>query len=286
MQSGTESDSVDVGQGRWLGGDADLYNALISASPNAIVATDLTGVVAYASPSAAHIFGFSSHNEMVGEQILDCVAPHDLENAATNLRYILTEGCATHKEFTLLKKTGDAFTAELSGAVIRSPQGISEGMMFIARDITERRRAESILTEEAERRRILFEQSKDGICVLDLEGKLREFNASFARMLGYSREEMYQLHVWEWDGQWTQEELLRKIREIEDEGATFETVHRRKDGSYYDVEISSNRCQWGGRSVSTAFAATSRSASGQRPRYRRPRRPSGPCSMGPFSISA
>ena len=57
-------------------------------------------------------------------------------------------------------------------------------------DITERKLAEEALAEEAIRRRILFEQSRDGIVVLDQNGKVYEANQRYAEMLGYSAEEI------------------------------------------------------------------------------------------------
>jgi len=104
--------------------------------------------------------------------------------------------------------------------------------------------AEQALAEEAIRRRILIEQSRDGIVVLDQNGKVYEANQRFADMLGYSAEEMSELHVWDWDFQWTREELLEKIRLVDVSGDHFETRHRRKNGTVYDVEISTNGVEW------------------------------------------
>ena len=42
--------------------------------------------------------------------------------------------------------------------------------------------------------RLLFEQSRDGIVVLDQNCKVYEANKKFAEMLGYSMEEVYQLY--------------------------------------------------------------------------------------------
>jgi len=114
------------------------------------------------------------------------------------------------------------------------------GVIANTRDITEHKRAEEVLRDEAIRRRILVEQSRDGIVVVDQNGKVHEANQQYANMLGYSMEELHQLHVWDWDTQWTQEQLLEMILAVDDTGAHFETRHRRKDGTLYDVEISTN----------------------------------------------
>jgi len=130
----------------------------------------------------------------------------------------------------------------------------AEYVNVYGRDITDRKQAEEALRQanvrlresqeatanEAMQRRILVEQSRDGIVVLDQNGKVYEANRIYAEMLGYSPEEVRQLHVWDWDYQWTQEQFLDMLRRVDDTGDHFETQHRRKDGTVIDVEISTN----------------------------------------------
>jgi len=116
-------------------------------------------------------------------------------------------------------------------------------------DITESKKAEAALAEEVVRRGILVEQSSDGIVVIDHEGKVYEANRRYAEMLGYTPEEILQLHVWDWDTQFTREELLEMIGQVDAAGAHFETLHRRKDGTFYDVEISTNGAMCGGQKL-------------------------------------
>ncbi|MCK9357288.1 MAG: PAS domain S-box protein, partial [Dehalococcoidia bacterium] len=114
-------------------------------------------------------------------------------------------------------------------------------------DITERRRQRSELDRELARRRLLQDQSRDGIVVLDGNGSAVETNLAFARMLGYSPEEVLQLHVWDWDVPTPREKLEEMIRDVDESGAFFETQHRRKDGSIYDVEVSTNAAVFAGQ---------------------------------------
>ncbi len=107
-----------------------------------------------------------------------------------------------------------------------------------------RRTAE--LQVEASRRHILLDKSRDGIVVLDQNCKVCEANPRFAEMLGYSSEEVRQFHVWDWDDQWSREQLLELAKQNEANGHCFETRHRRKDGTCFDVEISSNEAVIGG----------------------------------------
>jgi PAS domain S-box-containing protein len=111
------------------------------------------------------------------------------------------------------------------------------------------RQAEETIKQEAVRRRILVEQSRDGIVVLDQNGKVYEANQRYAEMLGYTMEEVLQLYVWDWDDNFPREVLMEMIREVDETGDHFETKHRRKDGTYYDVEISTNGAICGGQKL-------------------------------------
>ena len=111
------------------------------------------------------------------------------------------------------------------------------------------RESQEVAADEAMQRRILVEQSRDGIVVLDQNGKVYEANRIYAEMLGYSPEEVRQLHVWDWDCQWTQEQLLDRLQRVNDTGDHFETQHRRKDGTIIDVEISTNGAVMAGQKL-------------------------------------
>ncbi len=95
--------------------------------------------------------------------------------------------------------------------------------------------------------RVLFEEARDGIVVLDQSGRAYEANRRFADMLGYSPEEVTGLHVWDWNKQFSQSEILAMIRQINDAGHQFETQHVRKDGVVLDVELSNRVADFRGQ---------------------------------------
>lgn len=88
------------------------------------------------------------------------------------------------------------------------------------------------------RNQVLMLTSLDGIHVMDMQGNLLAANDAFCRMLGYSREEVLNLNVADWDAQWTKEELRAKFRELVGKSAMFETRWRRKDGTLIHAELS------------------------------------------------
>jgi PAS domain S-box-containing protein len=114
---------------------------------------------------------------------------------------------------------------------------------YIVEDITERKQTELALENELMRSQMLFNISIDGIVVVNHQGDVVKTSSSFARMLGYTVEETLQLNLTDWDAQWTREELQQILQQSLELPPVFETRHRRKDGSVYDVEISYSRVE-------------------------------------------
>ncbi|MFB2898524.1 PAS domain S-box protein [Aerosakkonemataceae cyanobacterium BLCC-F50] len=119
------------------------------------------------------------------------------------------------------------------------------GINTVCEDITERKQAEQDLARAALRIQTLFHTSFDGIVTLDRQGNVIDANPRFAQMLGYTPEETAKLNVTDWDALLTREELQQLLDDsIKLKNGVFETRHRRKDGSIYDVEISYSVVQW------------------------------------------
>lgn len=108
------------------------------------------------------------------------------------------------------------------------------------------------LTEESARRKALFENTRDGIVVLSIDGAVVDANAQFAGMLGYTKDEVLKLNVWDWDAKFPRDEIQRLLFWEGGDGV-LETVHRRKDGSTYVAEVVSSRVEWGGRTYVQAM---------------------------------
>jgi two-component system, cell cycle sensor histidine kinase and response regulator CckA len=105
---------------------------------------------------------------------------------------------------------------------------------------------------EAENRyRALFEQSPDGIVILDPEtARPLEFNAAAHRQLGYSREEFAQLSLADIEANETPEQTRAAIAGVRQEGRRdFETRHRTRDGQIRHVHVTAQVVEVSGGSV-------------------------------------
>ncbi|MFH2133903.1 MAG: PAS domain S-box protein [Pseudomonadota bacterium] len=104
-------------------------------------------------------------------------------------------------------------------------------------DISAQRSYLRQIEAQLKRNLTLRDNSMEGVHVMDAQGKVIEVNAAFCDMLGYKREEAMQLNVRDWDEQFSGEELSDRFRMLTGKSATFETKHKRKDGSLLDVEV-------------------------------------------------
>jgi two-component system cell cycle sensor histidine kinase/response regulator CckA len=111
--------------------------------------------------------------------------------------------------------------------------------VFLARDITERKRAEKALRTQEELHRRVLETALDGFCLVDCQGNLLEANEAYCHMSGYSAAELLAMRIRDLDALESPEETASHMQRLLAEGqGRFETRHRRKDGSTFDVEIS------------------------------------------------
>jgi PAS domain S-box-containing protein len=104
---------------------------------------------------------------------------------------------------------------------------------------------------EAELRyRTLFEQSPDGILIVDTDGKIIEFNEAAHLGLGYSRDEFAGLRISDVDPFQTAEEIQASMRDVLKKGrAQFEVRHRAKNGEIRDVQVITQTIVLSGRTV-------------------------------------
>jgi len=121
---------------------------------------------------------------------------------------------------------------------LRGAQGRVIGVIGIVRDITDRKLVEEELRSSEERFRTLVEQAGDAFFLHDLEGRFLDVNRRACESLGYSREELLQMSVFDLEQELDQQEVLGHWRKLEP--GAFRTVRgrqRRKDGSTFPVEI-------------------------------------------------
>lgn len=84
----------------------------------------------------------------------------------------------------------------------------------------------------------IIQTSFDGFWICDIKGKLLEVNQAFCDIIGYTKEELLQMKISDFEINESPEDTAKHIQKIIKTGNDrFETKHRRKDGAILDIEI-------------------------------------------------
>ncbi len=152
--------------------------------------TDLR--MTYQSPSTERLFGYTLEEwHTIGWE--DYVHPDHLDavmDLLNSFRRGQREGSAMIP-VRVRDRCGNELWAEISASPVRGPDGQFAGVVGVTRDITERKKAEERLLEY----KTAVDQSADGIAMSDLAGNIRFVNEAWARMHGYSPEELIGRHL-------------------------------------------------------------------------------------------
>lgn len=120
------------------------FAALVESSDDAIISKDLTGTVTSWNPSAERMFGFTAQ-EMIGRPITTIIPPELRVDENRILATIARGDRIEHFETVRLKKNGDTIDVSLTVSPVKDEAGRIIGAAKIARDITQRKKAEQTL---------------------------------------------------------------------------------------------------------------------------------------------
>lgn len=111
------------------------------------------------------------------------------------------------------------------------------------------------LSESEKRFRTIIEQATEAMYLCDMDGNIIDTNQQACKSIGYSRDEMLKLKITDLDAEFDENEKVKpKFREINlNEIKTFESVHRRKNGNSFPVEISSSLIEIDGSKMVLGF---------------------------------
>ncbi len=129
----------------------------------------------------------------------------------------------------------DGTVLERCSSPVIDKHGKNYGRIWVFRDITERKRTE----ESLKLFRTLLDKSNDAILIIDMAtGQFSDVNEKACTDLGYNRSELLDMKVFDIDPNQTPEGFQLHIKESQQSNPTiFESLHRRKDGSTFPVEI-------------------------------------------------
>jgi PAS domain S-box-containing protein len=212
----------------------------------------------YMSPAFKKMFGYEDH-ELINspETWQRLIFPEDLPGVLEAFdRHVKSRGEQPYyNEVRYRHKNGSTVWVICAGRIIEwGEDGSPIRMVGCHVDISDRKRDEARLAGLNQRLRLLLDMASDGIHIHDLDGKLVEWSDSFRQMLGYDQDEMAGLSVSDWDVHFNKEELASWFKVQMEEPIFIESVHRRRDGSRFRVEINSRPIELDGNNYIYASA--------------------------------
>ncbi len=126
--------------------------AIISATPDGIGMISLDGKIELImSEKLPNMYGYSleQREEFVGKSVFEFIDPSNHQLLTENIRKLLSGGTADKlSEYTAIKKDKSRFYVDVNSTILYDSEGKPSSILFVERDITERKRTESIIREQ------------------------------------------------------------------------------------------------------------------------------------------
>ncbi|MEO7649259.1 MAG: PAS domain S-box protein [Bryobacteraceae bacterium] len=230
---------------------------LIDYASDIIFCTDIDGYFTYVNASAPVIMGRTAE-ELLGLHYLQLIPQGYREAAGRFYRDQLRSGTpASYYEYPAMKGDGSSIWLGQNVEAMLDENGHAVGFQAIARDITERRRAEEALRESEQRYRIVAETAMDAIVTFDSDNDVLFVNAAAEELFGYRASEMLgqkiSLIMPEYPSLLLEQSLLRYVNtgEMHVRWNTLQVPGRHKSGRIIPLEVSIGELQEGDRLVFT-----------------------------------
>ena len=191
----------------------------------------------YVSGRSEQVVGLKPDIEGYFERFTELVIPEHRESFIKSIEKAARESCEWKYEGMLQKPTGERIW--FSGNSNPSPRKNEIVFNGMVQDITLRKRSEEALLESEERYRTILRTAMDGFWLMDLQGHLLEVNEAYCRMSGYSTQELLSMSVTDLRALETGDDIAAHMQKAIAQGEDrFESRHIRKDGSFFDIEVS------------------------------------------------
>jgi len=212
----------------------EQYRAVFNAVADALVLRDADFRIVDVNRAYVQLSGYS-REEVIGLQRI-VTNPHGSEEWLRALHARALAGEAVVMETTRVAKDGTRLEVELRGVPIEF-RG-QPHVLYIGRDISQRKWAEETLRASEEQYRAIFNATTDALVLRDGNAKVVDVNPAFLAMSGFTREEVISQSRWFFAGP-QMSGLAREMhrRVIGGESVHFEVEGIRKDGVKLLVEM-------------------------------------------------
>ena len=211
------------------------YRAIFNASADALVLRDAEFRIVDVNAAYERMSGLP-HAEVLGQDRV-LANPADVAPRIRALHQRALAGETIELEVPLLHRDGTRYQIELRGVPIHH-RG-QPHVLYIGRDITERKRSEQALRDSEEQYRAIFNASADALLLRDAEHRAVEVNPAYLGLSGYGRDEVLGATrvLTQSDALLQREYRQQHERALAGETLRFEVQATRKDGTRFHAEV-------------------------------------------------
>ncbi len=207
------------------------YRQVIENAVDIIYTTDANGNFTYANPASLTVTGYSLE-ELQRLNYLNLILPeHRNRVSKIHIGQFRQRQATTYVEFPFFSKSGGVLWFGQNASLVIE-EGKPVGFHVIARDITERKRAEQALRESEKKYRTILETIQDGYFENDLAGNFTFVNDALCTDLGYSREELIGMNYRQYTDEKTAMELFRHYNMLYRTGEPIKLLEIERIGKY------------------------------------------------------
>ena len=172
------------------------YRNLADSLPEIVFETDTHGKLIYSNERAFKITGYTKENFTKGIFVFDLVEQKDKERAKQHFKKALANKLSAENEYSFLRKDGSTFPA----IVVSKPivvEGGTVGLRGLVIDISERKKAETMLKEAKAQLELQIKRMPIGCILWDKNFKAVSWNPAAEKIFGYSSKEVVGKHPYD-----------------------------------------------------------------------------------------
>ena len=229
------------------------YLDLFESAPVGIFRSTVEGKFISANPAMARMLKYDSPEEMI--RLVNRTSIAEAMYVDSAHRREIVESVQSHSGWNIFEerfrcKDGSVITCNFHLRANFADGGSVELNGFIE-DITERKLAEQSLMLN----QFIIDHASIGILRGSSDARILSANEHWAKVLGYTVEELCSMSFFDIDPNLNPESWTEHRNKLTTNGSnTFESVHRRKDGTIFPVEVTVNYHHYGDQEFSCSFA--------------------------------
>ena len=227
----------------------EKFSKAFQSNPSGIAIIEIeTGCYIEVNDSFCSMLGYSLQ-EVIGRTSSEIGIWNSAEKRGRIMGPLLTGGSLRNQEIQMRTRDGAGKTVSLNAELIEL--GGKRCVVILIEDITERKR----VTEQLELLKASIDTHFDAAYWMDASNRFVYVNDTACKGLGYAREELLGQPVTLVAPRATAQRLEGVWKSLRETAFfTRETVHRRKDGSEFPVEIVASYVRFDGKEFNCGFA--------------------------------